>query len=136
MHDTGADESDKDWVRETDRLFDECSDAVHDEILNFTSTFDGYISRVNPDVYEGVSNHKYEELLEELGEVGLASMPHPKLMQRFGSKDALFKIRHLRTGLPDTVAYYDEMSFRQAFPVNLATGPRVLKQNRGSQVRL
>mmetsp|Transcript_61712 Transcript_61712/g.151897 ORF Transcript_61712/g.151897 Transcript_61712/m.151897 type:complete len:451 (+) Transcript_61712:337-1689(+) len=109
------------------------SDAVHDAILDFTAGFDGYISRVNPDVYEGVSMQRYEELLSQLGESGLAAMPHPRLMQKFGSKDALFKIRHLRTGLPDTTAYYDEEAFRETFPANLATGPRVLKQNRGSQ---
>lgn len=109
------------------------SDAVYDDLWAFTEGFDGYISRVNPDVYEGVSQHKYEELLARLNERGLAAMPHPKLMQKFGSKDALFKIRNLRTGLPDTQAYYDEETFRETFPINLAIGPRVLKQNRGSQ---
>ena len=34
-------------------------------------------------------------------------MAHPKLIQKFGAKDALAKIAPLRTGLPDTVAYYD-----------------------------
>lgn len=54
--------------------------------------------------------------------------------QRFGSKDALAKIAALRTGLPDTHAYYNVSAFRAGFPSSLALGPRVLKQNRGSQV--
>ncbi len=29
-------------------------------------------------------------------------MAHPKLIQKFGAKDALAKIAPLRTGLPDT----------------------------------
>jgi hypothetical protein len=36
-------------------------------------------------------------------------MAHPKLIQKFGAKDALAKIAPLRTGLPDTagiIIYY------------------------------
>ncbi len=40
----------------------------------------------------------------------------------------------MRTGLPDTHAYYNIPAFRAGFPASLALGPRVLKQNRGSQV--
>jgi len=79
------------------------SDEVHQDLLSLASGADGYISRVNPDVYEGVSIGKYEELLEELGNIGLAAMPHPRFMQRFGSKEALARISNLRTGLVDTV---------------------------------
>ena len=55
-------------------------------------------------------------------------------MQQFGAKDALSKISALRTGLPDTRAYRDPSALRAHFPAALARGPRVLKQNRGSQV--
>jgi hypothetical protein len=109
------------------------SDAAHDLILRNSNGIDGYISRVNPDVYPGFTNSKFDELLMKLSELGLASMPHPTLMQRFGSKDALAKIAALRTGLPDTHAYYNIPAFRGGFPASLALGPRVLKQNRGSQ---
>ena len=50
-----------------------------------------------------------------------------------GAKDALVKIRDLSCGMPDTYAYYDIPSFKENFPQTVATGPRVLKQNRGSQ---
>jgi hypothetical protein len=42
---------------------------------------DGYISRVNPDIYPGVTNSKYDELLLELSQRGIAAMPHPTLMK-------------------------------------------------------
>eukprot|EP00284_Hemiselmis_tepida_P014329 CAMPEP_0174931242 /NCGR_PEP_ID=MMETSP1355-20121228/32888_1 /TAXON_ID=464990 /ORGANISM="Hemiselmis tepida, Strain CCMP443" /LENGTH=286 /DNA_ID=CAMNT_0016177581 /DNA_START=53 /DNA_END=909 /DNA_ORIENTATION=+ len=109
------------------------SDEAHSDLLRIASAADGYISRVNPDVYEGVSIPKYEALLEELGSMGLAAMPHPRFMQLFGSKEALARISNLRTGLADTAMYTDEVSFAKGFTANLAQGPRVLKQNRGFQ---
>ena len=39
----------------------------------------------------------------------------------------------MRTGLADTLAYYDVESWRDSLPKTLAQGPRVVKQNRGSQ---
>jgi hypothetical protein len=109
------------------------SDEAHDDILALADGADGYISRVNPDIYPGVTMEMYEGLLEELSAMGLASMPHPRFMRLFGSKEALVRIGSLRTGLPDTIMYRDEATLRETFRANLAAGPRVLKQNRGSQ---
>lgn len=110
------------------------SDTGHDLMLRYSEGVDGYISRVNPDVYEDFTVSKYDSLLEVLHtEYGLAAMAHPKLIQKFGAKDALAKIAPLRTGLPDTMAYYDAETWRKSFPTTIAQGPRVVKQNRGSQ---
>jgi len=110
------------------------SDTAHDLILEFARDVDGYISRVNPDVYEDFTVARYDVLLGTLHEqYGLAAMAHPKLIQKFGAKDALAKIAPLRTGLPDTVAYYDAETWRAKFPTTISQGPRVVKQNRGSQ---
>jgi len=109
------------------------TDEMAGKIKTFAQGADGYISRVNPDHYEGVTTSKYEELLLELIDMGLAPMAHPQLMKRFGAKDALAKIAPLRTGLPDTYAYYDAEAWRANFPSSLSQGPRVVKQNRGSQ---
>lgn len=88
---------------------------------------DGYISRVNPDVYEDFTVSKFDRLLGHLHQnMGLAAMAHPSMIQRFGAKDALAKIAPLRTGLPDTAAYYDKDTWRQRFPVSLAQGARCL----------
>ena len=59
-------------------------------------------------------------------------MSHPDVMRRMGSKDALVKIKDLSCGMADTYAYYDIATFKENFPRTIATGPRVLKQNRGS----
>lgn len=98
------------------------SDEVHDDILALADGADGYISRVNPDVYPGVTTEMYEGLLEELSAMGLASMPHPRFMRLFGSKEALVRIGSLRTGLPDTIMYRDEATMRETFRANLAAG--------------
>jgi len=111
------------------------SDTAADLLLAYAAEgVDGYISRVNPDVYEDLTVSKYDKLLETLHETyGLAAMAHPKLIQKFGAKDALAKIAPLRTGLADTLAYYDVESWRDSLPKTLSQGPRVVKQNRGSQ---
>jgi hypothetical protein len=59
------------------------SDAARDKILNLAEKLqiDGFISRVNPDTYPGVTNSKFDELLLELSERGIAAMPHPTLMR-------------------------------------------------------
>jgi hypothetical protein len=72
-------------------------------------------------------------MLEELHGAGLAAMAHPTMIRKFGAKDALAKVSALQTGLPDTRAYYDVENWEQGFPETLAQGPRVVKQNRGSQ---
>ena len=50
-----------------------------------------------------------------------------------GAKDALSKIKDLSCGMDDTFAYYTIEEFKANFPKTIATGVRVLKQNRGSQ---
>lgn len=74
-----------------------------------------------------------EQMLCEVAAEGVPVMPHPDMVKRMGAKDALVSIKHLSCGLPDTEAYYTVEEFAAGFPKSLATGPRVLKQNRGSQ---
>ena len=74
-----------------------------------------------------------EQMLCEVAAEGVPVMPHPDMVKRMGAKDALVSIKHLSCGLPDTEAYYTVEEFASQFPRSLATGPRVLKQNRGSQ---
>ena len=59
------------------------SDTAADLLLAYAAEgVDGYISRVNPDVYEDLTVSKYDKLLETLHETyGLAAMAHPKLIQ-------------------------------------------------------
>ena len=43
---------------------------------------------------------------------GAVAMSHPAVMRQMGAKDALFKIRKLACGMPDTQAYYDMATFQ------------------------
>ena len=59
------------------------SDAAYEKILQLTTqlNIDGYISRVNPDKYPGVTNSKYDRLLLELHRRDFVALPHPDLMK-------------------------------------------------------
>ena len=110
------------------------SDAEREEVYAKLSAADGFIARVNPGHYEGVTQSMLDDMLRQLSSEGKAAMSHPDAMIKMGAKDALVKIRELSCGLPDTYAYYDVPSFKEQFPKSIATGTtRVLKQIRGSQ---
>ena len=94
---------------------------------------DGFIARINPGTYDGVTQSKVDGLLREMAAKGKAAMAHPDVMVKMGAKDALVKIRDLSCGLHDTYAYYDIPTFKSTFPKSVANNTRVLKQNRGSQ---
>jgi len=94
----------------------------------------GYICRVNPGTYEGVTQSKLNTLLNEAVRKGIKGMSSPESMKKMGAKDALVRIRNLRCGLRDTNAYYTLKELEEGFSRSMAGGNmRVLKQNRGSQ---
>ncbi len=107
-------------------------DADIDALLEQIPTeYDAYISRINPGNIPG-GEVKYFDFLDRLTQRGMVGMPHPDAMVAYGAKDALVKLRDTDMVPSDTYAYYDTASFRAEFPKALATGIRVLKQNRGS----
>mmetsp|Transcript_10563 Transcript_10563/g.64944 ORF Transcript_10563/g.64944 Transcript_10563/m.64944 type:complete len:471 (-) Transcript_10563:870-2282(-) len=94
---------------------------------------DGVIVRVNPAVYEGVTQSLLDEMLARLAEKGVCTMSHPETMKKMGSKMAIVKVNDLPFGMKDTFAYRDFHAWSTNFKETIATGPRVIKQNRGSQ---
>ena len=109
------------------------SDEKYDEVKALVDAADGFITRINPGTYPGVTQSKVDAMLKEAADKGKAPMQHPDVMQKMGAKDALVKIANLSCGMPDTYAYYDIPSFKENFPKSIATGVRVIKQNRGFQ---
>jgi hypothetical protein len=109
------------------------TDSTYDEVYAALKTCNGYIGRVNPGIYEDVTQSKLDSLMRTLASEGVKAMAHPDIMIKMGAKDALEKIKHLSCGMSDTYAYYDIPSFKESFPKTVASGVRVLKQNRGSQ---
>jgi glutathione synthase/RimK-type ligase-like ATP-grasp enzyme len=102
-------------------------------VLSQLKQCDGFMVRVNPGKYAGVTQSLLDKCLVEAAAAGKLAMSHPDVVQRMGAKDALVKIKDLSCGMTDTYAYYDIPSFKESFPKTVATGTRVLKQNRGSQ---
>mmetsp|Transcript_24097 Transcript_24097/g.62618 ORF Transcript_24097/g.62618 Transcript_24097/m.62618 type:complete len:349 (-) Transcript_24097:216-1262(-) len=109
------------------------SDDEYDSVKAKLAAADGVIVRINPGKYKGVTMKKVNTLMKEMAGAGKAVMSHPDVIKRMGAKDALVKIKDLSCGMSDTFAYYDIPSFKESFPTTVATGTRVLKQNRGSQ---
>ncbi|GMH33803.1 hypothetical protein BSKO_01637 [Bryopsis sp. KO-2023] len=109
------------------------TDATHDQVFEEMSKLNGFLCRVNPGKYDGVTQSKLDDMCRKLASKGVAAMSHPEVMKKMGAKDALLKIKDLSCGMSDTFAYYDIPSFKENFPKTVATGTRVLKQNRGSQ---
>lgn len=89
-----------------------------------------YVSRINPGNLKDEAT--YFSMLRKLCENGVIGMPHPDAMINYGSKDALIKLRSTSLVPDDTYAYYSMEEFKENFPFTIATGERVLKQNRGS----
>eukprot|EP00976_Prorocentrum_cordatum_P111504 1195374-Prorocentrum_minimum.AAC.10 len=53
------------------------------------STCDGFIARVNPGTYAGVTQSKLDQMLRDVASKGVAPMSHPDVMIKMGAKDAL-----------------------------------------------
>merc|ERR1712216_742590 len=96
--------------------------------------FDAIIVRCNPGQInaDGGSQGKFDDALRGLRTKGIQVWPSPDVMEFMGAKDALTRIAHLNIGLPDTLTYYTEDSFKAGFKKTMAFQSRVIKQNRGS----
>lgn len=105
--------------------------AKRDEIFNYVNDHAlAYVSRINPGNLEHEA--EYFAMLRELCAQGVVGMPHPDAMINYGSKDVLVKLKSTSIVPDDTYAYYTVAQFKEQFPKSLASGERVLKQNRGS----
>lgn len=92
---------------------------------------DAFVSRVNPGHVPG-GERTYLEMLRYIGAAGVQAFPPADDMISLGAKDALVKLAGSHLALPDTYAYHSVAGFEEQFPLSLAGGDRVLKQNRGS----
>jgi len=90
------------------------------------------VVRVNPGTVTPYTQTKIDNILRQLHDNGIQVMIHPDVQLGMGAKDALYKIRKLKCGLPDTEVYYTPEEFMIGFRKTIAFRPRVIKQNRGS----
>ncbi|MGA8398672.1 MAG: Cj0069 family protein [Stellaceae bacterium] len=110
-------------------VFDEdFAGEVRDQLL----AADGVLVWVNP-LQDGKKTRAVlDPLLRDVATRGTWVSAHPDVVLKMGTKEVLFRTRHLGWGA-DTYLYRTATEFRDTFPARLrSAGPRVLKQNRGN----
>ena len=106
---------------------DELVEEVRDQLLRV----DGVLVWVDP-ISDSQDRSKLDAMLRELSAKGVWVSAHPAVILKMGTKEILFRTRHLGWGT-DTNLYNTIEEFRGQFPARLVSaGPRVLKQYRGN----
>jgi len=106
------------------------SDEIVDEVRDQLLRLDGVLVWVDP-ISEGHDRSKLDPMLREVAAKGVWVSAHPDVILKIGTKEVLFRTRHLGWGT-DTRIYRSLEELRKQFLPCLASGPRVLKQNRGN----
>lgn len=106
---------------------EEIAEGVRERLL----AFDGVLVWVDP-LSDGKNRSRLDPVLREAAARGVWVSAHPDVILKMGVKEVLHRTRHLDWGA-DTHLYRTASAFRAEFPGRLgASGPRVLKQNRGN----
>jgi hypothetical protein len=106
---------------------DDMIDAVRAQLLNV----DGVLVWVDP-ISEGRTRLALDALLREVASRGIWVSTHPDVILKMGVKQVLYRTKTLGWGT-DTHLYESPIALSEQFPARLqASGPRVLKQNRGN----
>ncbi len=108
------------------------SETNSDELFEKLKIANVVINRVNPGNIPG-GEAGYFTFLNKLVASGVIVLADPATMMSYGAKDAVAKLAGTKIVPANTFSYYDLVSLKEKFPASLATGSRVLKQNRGSQ---
>jgi uncharacterized protein DUF6815 len=82
-------------------------------------------------ITRGANRSTLDALLRDAAARGVLISAHPDIIEAIGTKDVLFRTRHLAWG-SDVYRYDDAAALRDEFPARLAGGPRVLKPLRGN----
>jgi uncharacterized protein DUF6815 len=105
-------------------------DDVLDEVRAQLATFDGVLVWANP-IHEGRNRVKLDALLREIALRGVWVSAHPDVILKMGTKEVLHRTREMSWGC-DTALYRTVGAMRAELPSRLASGPRVIKRNRGN----
>lgn len=106
------------------------AEARADEVRAQLLGMDGVLVWVDP-LSGGLDRGQLDPLLREVAAAGVWVSAHPDVILKMGVKEVLHRTRRLGWGT-DTQLYASREDFRARFPRVLATGARVLKQNRGN----
>jgi hypothetical protein len=105
-------------------------DNVLDTVRARLATFDGVLVWVNP-IHEGRNRANLDALLREVAARGVWVSAHPDVILKMGTKEVLHRTRVMSWGC-DTALYRTVEAMRVELPSRLASGPRVIKRNRGN----
>jgi len=105
-------------------------DDVLDAVATQLETLDGVLVWVNP-IHEGRNRAKLDAILRDLAGRGVWVSAHPDVIAKMGTKEVLYTTRAMSWGC-DTIIYPTIEEMRVGLPERLATGPRVIKRNRGN----
>jgi hypothetical protein len=105
---------------------DDLADEVRDQLLKL----DGVLVWVNP-IHEERNRARLDALLREVAARGVWVSAHPDVILKMGTKEVLHSTRTMSWGC-DTALYRTAEAMRVELPTRLATGPRVIKRNRGN----
>lgn len=123
-------------------LFEAFSSAGHDVALAiYDETFAEEVRQqlldvdvamvwVNP-IDKGRDRSDLDEMLRDVADAGVLVSTHPDVIQVLGTKHVLYDVRELGLG-SDTRIYRSGADLVEGVAATLATGPRVLKRQRGS----
>jgi len=108
--------------------------VYEDDILSAAraqlAALDGVLVWVNP-IHEGRSRTNLDALLREIAARGVWVSAHPDVILKMGTKEVLHRTRTMSWGC-DTALYRTPEAMRAELLERLATGPRVIKRNRGN----
>lgn len=106
---------------------DEFVDEVREQLLGV----DGVQVWVNP-IEKGRDRSTLDAMLSQVADEGVFVSAHPRVIQKMGTKEVLFRTRGMSWGC-DTHLYATARELGEQLPLRLAEGkPRVLKQYRGN----
>jgi hypothetical protein len=105
-------------------------DDVVDTVRAQLAKLDGVLVWVNP-IHEGRNRANLDALLRDVAARGVWVSAHPDVVQKMGTKEVLHRTRTMSWGC-DTALYQTVEVMRAELPARLATGPRVIKRNRGN----
>jgi hypothetical protein len=106
------------------------SEEFADDVRRQLLSVDGVLVWVNP-IHEGRDRANLDALLRDVAARGVWVSAHPDVVQKMGTKEVLHRTRTMSWGC-DTALYRTVEAMRAELPARLATGPRVIKRNRGN----
>ena len=105
-------------------------DDVVDEVRSQLLALDGVLVWVDPIMGE-TDRTVLDAMLRDVAARGVWVSAHPDVIMKMGTKEILVLTRDLACG-SDTHLYRTFAEYRSQFPARVATGPRVVKRQRGN----